>query len=200
MNTPRILAAGCLTFAAAALSGCGGGQTVNALPTYPLAPLSAGQAEGMKIYAGPDGTIEKFSMYVTADAIPQWAVELADKEIGAGEVESFEIEQYADGRQTFEITRKIDGVKVEISVSTDKKVNYIERAMTLEQLPAPVQAAVKGIEGLTVEEIESRKGEGMETYEVEGKIGSMTHGFLYSADGKPLERTRQIPGKLKVRY
>ncbi|MFN3200318.1 MAG: hypothetical protein ACE366_18110 [Bradymonadia bacterium] len=170
------------------------------LPEFPMQSVKADQAEKMKLYAGPNGEIEKFSVYVKAEAVPQWAHDMADKEIGKGEASSFEVEHYADGKQTYEITRKIDGVKTEISFSTDKSINYVEKAIDCSATPEKVQAAAKAVAGFNLEECESKKTGDMMAYEVEGKLNGMGHSFEFKADGTLVTRRKTIMGKMEVRY
>lgn len=180
--------------------GCAGAPEPRptALPAFVVEALQAPTAASAKLYVGADGEIEKVVAYVDAEAIPDWVHQMADAELGAGEPDEFEVEQYADGTQTYEVTRQIDGRKAELSVTVDKKKRYVERELADDAVPPAIQTAVGKLSGVTVERVESKKGEGIDQYEVVGKEGEREVRVVLSPSGEVLSFARRLPAVVQL--
>lgn len=70
-------------FTVAVLSACSN----TTVPQFPLQVLQSVRAVRAKACIAADGRIEKFTVYVTRDAIPDWVHSMADQELGPGTYE-----------------------------------------------------------------------------------------------------------------
>jgi hypothetical protein len=199
MRSPAIWFAGvsCLWMVA----GCATGQTVTraGLPEFVMPPLKAQNVEKVKLYLRPDGSFRKFSVYAARqEALPEWVSLLADEKIGKGESKEFEIEQYENGDQCYELTRVINGKSVEMSVKLDRSVGYLEKQIAPEEIPAPVKAAIDKIEGFQLQEAEVKEAGAKKTYEVEGKIKDAAWEIELDDSGQILTRSLEVKTELMV--
>ena len=192
--------------AAALLAGCGGAQDCPTVPEPPAVEaaggpaipdfirshLSSPHALKAKLYVAPDGQVRKYAVYVAKDAIPAWVFEIADAELGPGEDTEFEVEQYENGDQVYEITRVVDGQPKELSVKLDKTVKYVETAIAPDALPAPVKAAVEGVSGFAPELYLTKKGPDLELYQVKGLKDGASYRLDLAADGTITSQSRDL--------
>jgi len=204
--------AACAILAAALLAGCGAPQDCPTIPDQPAAEagaavgipdfiqehLSSPHAVRAKLYVGADGQVRKYAVYVTKEAVPAWVFEIADKELGSGEDQELEVEQYENGDQVYEVTRVVDGQVKEVSVKLDKTVKYVETAIAPDALPAPVKAAVEGVAGFEPEQYLIKKGPELEAYQVKGKKDGASHRLDLSADGRIISQSRGLDAGLVV--
>jgi hypothetical protein len=168
------------------------------VPGFVVEQAKAGNLLKTKLYVGLDGSIVKFSAYVKAEALPDWLPPLADEKIGKGEFKSGEIEMYEGGIMAYEITRIVDGKKVELSADENQNVLYIERAMAVDELPAEVKAGVDKIEGFEAAEAESKEYKDKTSYEVEGKLNGSEVEIELDAKGAIVTQGVEVPGATLV--
>jgi hypothetical protein len=171
--------------------------SVPALPSFVLEALQSEGAQSVKLYFAKDGTIRKSAVYVTKETLPDWVHTMADEKLGQGKDEEYEVEEYRDGAQAYEITRKIKGVSQELSVTVDKTVRYIEKKLKKKDLPENVAAAIQGLEGFKMDEAESKTlPDGTVEYEVEGTEGGINVQYKMSAAGEILSQSRMFTAKV----
>jgi len=173
--------------------------TAPAIPGFVLDALHSDGAKSVKIYLAKDGTVRKSAVYVTKESLPNWVHALADEKLGQGEDEEYEVEQYGDSHQVYEITRKVDGVSLELSVAVDKTLLYVEKKLAAKDLPEKVAAVLKEREGFTLDEAEAKTfPDGKMEYELEGKQGGFDVQLKVSADGEILSQGRMFTAKVTV--
>lgn len=194
-----------VSFSAAALAatlaaGCASAPepAAPALPAHVVEAMQAPTARSAKLYVGADGALDKVVAYVDRSAVPEWVHQMADAQLGAGEPDEFEVEQYADGTRTYEVTRTIDGRKAEMSVTVDKALRYVERELAADAVPPAIRQAADGLEGVTVERIEEKKGEGIDQYEVVGKAGAFEVRVSLTPSGEILSYARRLPAVIQL--
>lgn len=182
------------------LVGCAGAPAPRpaALPAFVVDALQGPDALEAKLYVAEDGVIEKVVAYVGRDSVPAWVHAMADEKLGAGEAHEFEIEQYADGTRTYEVTRLIDGRKAEMSVTVDKALRYTEVELAPEAVPAPVKAAADGMAGVSVQRIERKQGPGVDHFEIVGKEGEREVRIELDAAGMVLTKARRLPAVVQM--
>jgi hypothetical protein len=171
-----------------------------AIPAFPLAALNGPHARSVKLYVNDDGTFFKYTVYVDRAAVPDWVFAMADKELGQGVDVELEVEQYADGAMVFEVTRKVDGQTLELSVdSVARSKRYIERkGFPLEQVPPAVRKTAESVTGFVVELCDVKEQAGRKTYELHGKLADREHSLYIAEDGKLTLQTVDLPAKVKV--
>ena len=182
------------------LVGCAGAPEPRpaALPAFVVDALQAPTARKAKLYVAADGTVSKAVAYVERAAIPDWVHTMADEQLGAGEDTEYEVEQYADGTQTYEVTRTVNGLKAELSVTADRKLNYTERALADDAVPEPIKAAVAGLDGMQVARIEHKKGPSIDQFEVVARKGEAEMRLVFAPDGKPVSTARRLPAVVQI--
>lgn len=180
--------------------GCAGSPEPRpaALPSFVVDALQAPTARKAKLYVGPDGALVKAVAYVERAAIPDWVHAMADEQLGAGEDTEYEVEQYADGTQTYEVTRTVGGLKAELSVTTDRKMRYVERALADDAVPEPIKAAIGAIEGFEVTRIEHKKGPAIDQFEAVGMQGGSEMRLGFEPSGKLTSRARRLPATVQL--
>lgn len=203
----------CALLAAALVTGCAAKQDCPTVPDTAPAATAGGEAPipdfihqqlasphalRAKLYVAADGHVRKYAVYVTKEAIPAWAFEMADAELGQGEDKEYEVEQYEDGDQVYEITRLVDGAEKELSVKLDKTVKYVETPIAPDALPAPVKAAVEGVSGFVPEQYLAKKGPDLEHYQVKGTKDGARYRLDLAADGKIESQSRDLDAGLVV--
>lgn len=210
MHSRRLFVLGCLV--TLCLNGCAGdkpcprsaddavvGEAKLAIPEFVLTALQSNGALRVKLYIAKDGTLRKSAVYVTKESVPTWVHEMADEKLGKGEDESYEVEQYADGQQVYEVTRKVDGVSQELAITIDKSVLYLERKLPENELPEKVATALKGLENFTMEEAESKTyTDGRQEFEVEGKQGEVHVVLQLSTEGEIVGQSRKLTATIAV--
>lgn len=169
------------------------------IPAFPLEALQGPHAKSAKLYVKTDGTIRKYTVYVERAAIPDWVHAMADKEIGKGEDVEFEVEQYENGDKVYEVTRLVDGKKVELAVSVDRKKLYTEvKDLPLESLPAPLKKTADGIAGFTLKSWETKEKPSGKIHELHGELEGKPYTLYVADDGTIQSRRTQLPAKLNV--
>lgn len=172
------------------------------IPAFPLAALRGPHALRAKIYLKPDGTLRKYSVYVARAAVPAWVLAMADKELGQGEDTDFEVEQYENGDTVYEVTRKVGGKTVELSVHSEtRKKLYTElKGLPLDGAPEAIKQAVAGVKGFApdADGLEIKSYADRKVFEVAGKLEGRALTIYFAEDGAILNRSHTIPTKLKV--
>jgi len=172
------------------------------IPPFPLAALTGPHALRAKLYLKPDGTLRKYAVYVAKAAIPQWVFAMADKELGQGEDVDHEVEQYENGDTVYEVTRKVDGKVVELSVHSEtKKKLYTEtKDLPLGEAPEAIKKAVAGIKGFAADAdgLEIKTYTDRKVFEVHGKLEGRAQTIYFAEDGAVLNRSYTVPAKLNV--
>ncbi len=172
------------------------------LPAFPLEALRGPHALRAKLYFEADGALGKVSIYVSRAGIPDWVHAMADQELGKGEEVEFEVEQYANGDTVYEVTRRVGGKRIELSVrSTDRKKLYLERKdLTLDSLPPPVKQTVAGVAGFTGKEVELKETGDPATslYEVEGELAGAPVKLCVTPAGKLTATRRGFPAVVQL--
>jgi hypothetical protein len=174
-----------------------------AFPAFPLAALKGPHARSVKLYINADGSFHKYVVYVDRAAIPDWVHKMADKEIGTGEEMELEVEQYDDGTKVYEVTRKVAGKLLELSVrAEDRKKHYIERKdAPLSEMPAKVKTTAEGVQGFTVKRYEVKEmASGEKLHEVEGEYSGGKVSLYITEDGVIKHRFAELPAKVKVAW
>lgn len=199
---PGILIAGCATTSSnqrapqEPAAACHNPQ----MPPFPLAAVKGPHAKSAKLYMNADGTFRKYTVYVDRAGIPDWVHAMADKELGQGEETDFEVEQYENGETVYEVTRRIEGKRIELSVlSTTRQKLYIERQdQALDSIPATIKAAAEAIEGFTTEGYSLKQLSKETIHKLSGQIdGREVHLYL-TQDGKLKERRIMLPARLAI--
>lgn len=171
------------------------------IPAFPLKALQSPHAKRAKLYLDKNGRFTKYAVYVSKEGIPAWAHAAADKELGKGEDLEFEVEQYGTGEKVYEITRMVDGKKVELSLdsATKKKLYTEKKGLAVDALPAPVKAAVAKVEGFTAESYSLKEyASGKKLHEVEGKQGGKALEIYFDDKGAIIRKQRPMTAVLKV--
>jgi hypothetical protein len=198
--------------ATALATGCGAAQDCPTVPSPPPADDAGGagfpafiqeqlrspHAVRAKLYIAPDGQVRKYAVYLTAEGVPAWVLELADKELGQGEDKEYEAEQYENGDQVYEVTRTVDGQDKELSVKLDKTVKYVETEIAADALPEPVKAAVEGVEGFAPERYLTKKGPELEIYQVKGTKDGKKFRLDLDADGRITSQSQELDASFVV--
>lgn len=172
-----------------------------AIPAFPLAALHGPHAQRAKLYLDAAGRIHKVAVYVTKAGIPAWAHAAADAALGKGEDQEYEVEEYANGDQTYELTRLVAGKTVEVALDArSKQVLYTEqKGLAVDTLPAPIKAALGRLPGFSAESYTLKTPKvGAKMHEVYGKQGGQRWKVYLADDGKLLRRHRELPAKLGV--
>jgi len=168
------------------------------IPDFVLQEMTGAHALRAKLYVATDGHLRKFTIYVNHDAIPDWVHTMADEKIGSGADASYEIEQYENGDQVYEISRIINDHPVELSVRTDKSVKYIETWLDPEVLPASIQAAMAETAGFVLERASIKEGPGLKVYQLRGTKDDVEHRLVFSDAGELMYTSRALPAKLEL--
>lgn len=170
------------------------------VPSFPLEALVGSHAKSAKLYVGVDGTLRKFAIHVERAGLPDWVHAMADKELGQGDEMEFEVEQYADGTQVYEVTRRVDGKQIELSVrAKDRTKYYVERKdLPLEGIPAPVRKAAEGIAGLQIKSYAVKERADGKIHQVEGERDGRPFSIHVADDGTVKEQRTELPAKVKI--
>ncbi|PIE19507.1 MAG: hypothetical protein CSA65_02430 [Proteobacteria bacterium] len=171
------------------------------IPAFPLKALQSPHAKRVMLYLDKHGRFQKYAVYVSKEGIPAWALAAADKELGTGEDLAYEVEQYGTGEKIYEITRMVDGKKVELSIdATTRKRLYTEKAgLAIDALPAPVKAAVAKIEGFSAKAYSLKEyASGEKLHEVEGKQGGKALELYLDDEGRIVRKQQPMTAVLKV--
>lgn len=169
---------------------------VGSLSPEQLAMLNAPGIERAKLYLDDQGKIIKVATYITKDQLPEWFIALADKELGMGADDSYELELYSEVGKVYEITRVINGLKVELSVRADnKRVYYIERELPEAELPEPIKAALAGAE-VTRRALKTI-GDAQQ-YHIRHMKNGQEHRTVFNAQGEPLLSQRLLPTVVEI--
>jgi uncharacterized membrane protein YkoI len=172
------------------------------VPAFPLAALRGPHALRAKLYLKPDGTLRKYAVYVAKSAIPAWVLAMADKELGQGEDVDFEVEQYENGDTVYEVTRKVGGKTVELSVhsETRKKLYTEAKDLPLDGAPEAIKQAVGKVAGFAADAdgLEIKTYADRKVFEVHGKLEGRALTIYFAEDGAILSRSHTIPTKLKI--
>jgi hypothetical protein len=162
--------------------------------------VAAGHVDRVKLYVDQDGRVVKRALYVSAAAIPEWVIDLADEKIGPGSNEYYELEWYADAPslRVYEVTRTVKGAKVEVSVNENRELRYMEKELKSAAVPAKVRSAVAGLQGFRVEEYEEKVGPEIHEYQAEGSEGGRKMIYTFSPDGRLLRKEQSIEAELQV--
>jgi hypothetical protein len=167
------------------------------LPPFPLDALRGPHLKSVKLYINADGSIRKLTVYVERAGVPDWVHEMADQTIGKGDEVEFEVEEYSDGNTVYEVTRKVDGKLVELSVrSGDRSRLYIERKeLPLETIPEVVRKAAGEMktERYNIKE----RADGKE-HVLDGELAGKKVTLHCTGDGKVIWRAEVIPSKVKL--
>ena len=168
------------------------------IPDFPLNSMKSQNAIKGKLYITASGTIDKYTVYVSASELPKWVHELADNTIGKGKDEGYEIEQYSDGSEVYEIKRLVDGKSVEVSIRRDGFVKYIEKQVEKEDLPIEVKVAIGKISNFNSERISLKIGPDINEYQVRGKMSAISYRLRINKDGSLIAIQKQLPATIEV--
>lgn len=168
------------------------------MPEFPLEALASPHAVKCKLYFAADGTVEKYTVYVTRSAIPDWVHKLADEKLGAGQDESYEVELYADGSEVYEVRRNVGGRMLELSVRRDRTILYIERQIDEKDLIEAVRAALRGLPNFSPERYAYKESAGFGEYNIRGKIGETPYRVRIRPDGTLVAVQKQLPGSVEI--
>ena len=169
------------------------GSTTLSAPIFAL--LSSSAAQRAKLYVDERGQITKVTIYTAREAAPEWLHALADAQIGQGPDESFEQEIYADIGLVYEVTRQVQGKRVELAAREDRSVHYIEQELTLDELPEPVKLALASEQILRV----TRKTMGQTVlHQARVKRGEHEHRLVFDAQGALTQTSRVVPMNLEL--
>jgi hypothetical protein len=160
--------------------------------------LSSPHALRGKLYVSRDGTVERSKVFLKREGMPEWTHEVADAKLGKGEDLSYEIEVYGDGTEVFEISRRVGGKPMKVSLKRDRQVRYVETTAERKSLPAPVSAALEKIEGFQADEFRRRDSEKGAEYHVRGSIAGVPHRARIRADGTLQSLDRPIAAEMEV--
>ncbi|MFN3199150.1 MAG: hypothetical protein ACE366_12185 [Bradymonadia bacterium] len=184
------------------LSGCGGTPKQQVIPEFPLKAMRSPHARGVKLYVSPQGMVDKVAVAVAREALPDWTFALADAQLGAGTDIEFEIEQYANGDEIYEITRLVEGKPKEIAIrGTDRKVVYFEdKGLDVGDLPEAVRTALDtppgGLEVMGIQH--QRRADGTDRYTIKGRRQGVPVSVTFSAKGQKLSERHVLPGDLAL--
>lgn len=172
------------------------------VPEFPWAALKGPHAVKVKVYVAPDGSFAKWTVHVTRAGMPEWVHPIADQELGKGEDVEYEVEQYASGDTVYELTRRVGGKRIEVSLrSTDHKRVYIERKdLELDALPAPVKQAVASVAGFVAKACSTKTyvSPASTLHEVEGELAGAPYTIFVTPEGKITVRRTTLTAEVKV--
>lgn len=162
--------------------------------------VAANHVEKVKLYVDENGAVEKRALYVKRQAIPDWVIDFANQHTGPGSGEYYEVEWYAVSPNTkvYEVTRRIKGYKVEVSVGEDKVLRYVEKELPVNKVPTAVRSAVAGISGFRPTEYEEKKGPAIDIVQVEGMQNGAEVAYTFSSAGDLLSTASSLPAEIEV--
>lgn len=162
--------------------------------------FEADRVNRVKIYVSPDGRVVKRTLYVDRVAIPDWAIEIADKEIGSGTGEYYEVEWYADApnQKVYEVTRLVRGKKVEVSMNENREIRYIEKELSASDVPPTIRAAATALPNFDIKGYEEKKGPSIHEYYVEGMMRGSDFIYTFNPQGQLLRKERVMETKLQL--
>jgi len=180
------------------MQGRSGDGSPNRIPEFPMKALQSPHVMRGKLYLAADGKVEKYTVYVTKDGVPAWVHEMADEKIGKGEPHSFEVEQYDDGSNVYEVKRKVGGKLMELSVRTDRSIKYIERQLEEKDIPEAGRAVIKSVANFMPEGYFIKEGPAMAEYQIRGKIGELQHRIRLRKDGSLVAVQKFLPATFEI--
>lgn len=181
---------------------CGGAPKTQPIPEFPLKAMQSPHARSIKLYVSPSGEVTKVAVNVSREALPAWVFALADEKLGEGPDLEFEIEQYGNGDEVYEITRAVQGRHKEMAVrGTDKRFLYFEfKGLSIADLPAPVKAALDAPPGglEVVEVVKQSRADGADRFTIKGRRHGVRVSLSFDPQGKKLTERRVLPGSIAL--
>lgn len=169
-----------------------------ALPDAVLAALRLPTSLRATVVLGTDGAVRKSTAYVPREAMPEWVLTMAEEKLGAGEDVEFEVEVYEDGVTVYEVTRRVAGEEVELSVNADKSVRYLEKTVDPAKLPEAVATAVAAIDGFVPAKAALKEAAGAKQYQVTGQRDGRTYRLVLDETGKQMGKSRVLAAELHL--
>ena len=181
------------------LTGCGGTQEAELrLPQFPFDALQGPYVRSAKLYIDASGVVTKTAVLVEPEALPSWVFVEAEARIGRGKDLAFEIEQYRNGDQVYEVTREVDGRTIELALRADRSFKYLEREIPLESAPVPTLTAARSVEGFVANRADHKKGPGLEHYVFKGLRQGRAYTVRVDPAGRLMDKRKVIEARLEV--
>jgi hypothetical protein len=160
--------------------------------------LASPHAIKARLHVTRDGTIERATVYLKRDGLPDWTHDLADEKLGKGEDISYEMEVYGDGTEVYEICRQVDCYPQKISMRRDRNVNYLETCVDASALPEAVSTTLSKIVGFKADECSRRDGDGTSEYHITGAMLGIPHRVRITADGTLRVLEKQLAAEMVI--
>lgn len=170
------------------------------LPEGPDGLLRRDDAMRAKLYLGSERQVDKWVTYVDVAKVPDWLKSLADEKLGQGADVEYEIEYYGAELKVHEVTREIDGKRLELSVKeSDRSVYYKAETAEMTALPKPAQLQVQELLAGKSDRLDIKTfGDGKTEFHVRGKLDAVEHRLVFDAAGKLIGHRRSLPAKIEV--
>ncbi len=168
------------------------------VPDFPMRALSGPHVLRAKLGVSAAGQITKYTVYVRKEGLPPWVHAQADETLGRGEDLEYEVELYANGSQVYELTRRVGGEVVELSVQRDGSLEYVERVVALEDLPTAVSERLNAVEGFVPGEAFRRRGPAIDDYSVDGERSGAARRVRLLPNGTLVSINRRLPGTFEI--
>ena len=168
------------------------------LPKFILDALASPYALKARLHVGRDGTIDRASVGMAREGMPEWTHDIADEKLGQGEDISYDVEVYEDGTQVYEICRQVDCYPRKVSIHQDRNILYVETGVDASAVVEAVSSTLDKIPGFKPEEYARRDLDGTMEYCVTGTILGIPHRARINADGTLRFLEKQLAAEVDV--
>ena len=168
------------------------------LHKFILDALASPYALKARLHVGRDGTIDRASVCMAREGMPDWTHTVADEKLGQGEDISYQVEVYEDGTQVYEICRQVDCYPQKVSIRQDRNILYVETGVDASAVVEAVSTTLDKIPGFKPEEYARRDLDGTMEYCVTGTILGIPHRARINADGTLRCLEKQVAAEVDV--
>jgi hypothetical protein len=163
---------------------------------------TAGHVQWVEVDTDADGKIAKCTVYHDrAGDVPQPVHELAARKFPQAKKRYFETELYAEWGLVYEVELETaDGRHCEVAGKPDGTELYTECEIRPEDIPAPVQQAVRALlPGGELREAEEKRGPSIDEVDLQLQVGDELHYIRYQSDGTKIQHLVRIRGEVEVK-
>lgn len=168
------------------------------IPEFPLKALASAHAKQANFFVSREGVITRYSIHVTREALPDWMHTIADERLGKGKDVGYEIEQYPDGSEVYEIYRDVNGTEKAVSARRDRMVQYIGTPMALKDLPSTAHKGLASVADFKAEKAMIKEGQRFYEIHVTGTLNGAPGRVRLSNTGEILSVQRKVPAEVEV--